>query len=158
MYSSSIICTSLAALIFPVSHINRPICHFGTTSPRLLVLLCLSPHPLVLLFLSPHPRLLFLLFSSPQPRPFILKRRRERGRENKRGKDGGKRIGGGNSGTTGSPKPIIWTHDWAASFTHERGLAPPPGLESMDRLMLGVLLFSLMPPFHVSCSNCCWFP
>lgn len=54
------------------------------------------------------------------------------------------------SGTTGLPKPIIWTHDWAASFAAERYLAPPPGFESLDKLMLGVRLFSLMPPFHVS--------
>lgn len=57
------------------------------------------------------------------------------------------------SGTTGFPKPIIWTHDWAASFAKERHLAPPEGYDSMDQLMLGVRLFSLMPPFHVSFSQ-----
>lgn len=57
------------------------------------------------------------------------------------------------SGTTGLPKPIIWTHDWAASFAEERYLPPPPGFDSMDSLMLGVRLLSLMPPFHVSYSK-----
>ena len=57
------------------------------------------------------------------------------------------------SGTTGFPKSIIWTHGWAASFAEERFLAPPSGYDSMDKLMLGVRLFSLMPPFHVSCSK-----
>ena len=54
------------------------------------------------------------------------------------------------SGTTGFPKPVIWTHDWAASFAEERYLSPQAGYESMDGLMLGVRLLSLMPPFHVS--------
>lgn len=57
------------------------------------------------------------------------------------------------SGTTGLPKPIIWTHDWAASFAAERYLAPPSEFDSMDGLLLGVRLFSLMPPFHVSSSS-----
>lgn len=57
------------------------------------------------------------------------------------------------SGSTGFPKPIIWTHGWAASFARERYLAPPLGFDSIDRLMLGVRLLSLMPPFHVSCSK-----
>lgn len=54
------------------------------------------------------------------------------------------------SGTTGFPKPVIWTHDWAASFAEERYLTPPSGYDSMDGLMQGTRLFSLMPPFHVS--------
>ena len=54
------------------------------------------------------------------------------------------------SGTTGLPKPIVWTHDWAASFAGERMLAPPPGFESSDGLLLGKRVLSLMPPFHVS--------
>ena len=54
------------------------------------------------------------------------------------------------SGTTGLPKPIIWTHDWAASFAAERMLAPPQGFDSSDRLLLGNRVLSLMPPFHVS--------
>ena len=54
------------------------------------------------------------------------------------------------SGTTGLPKPIIWTHDWAASFARERQLSPPPGFKSSDALLLGNRLLSLMAPFHVS--------
>lgn len=53
------------------------------------------------------------------------------------------------SGTTGLPKPIIWTHDWAASFGQERKLSPPPGFESSDKLLYGDRMLSLMPPFHV---------
>ncbi|KAG6993745.1 abhydrolase domain-containing protein mpaH [Physcia stellaris] len=54
------------------------------------------------------------------------------------------------SGTTGLPKPIIWTHDWAASFGQERRLHPPLGSESSDGLLYGNRILSLMPPFHAS--------
>jgi AMP-binding enzyme len=54
------------------------------------------------------------------------------------------------SGTTGFPKPITWTHDWGAAFIHQRCLEPPEGFESLDRLIIGNRLLSLMPPFHSS--------
>ncbi|KAF2728286.1 acetyl-CoA synthetase-like protein [Polyplosphaeria fusca] len=54
------------------------------------------------------------------------------------------------SGTTGFPKPIVWTHDWADSFVIERALEPPPEYESMDGYLLGTRLLTLMPPFHAS--------
>ncbi|KAF1948194.1 acetyl-CoA synthetase-like protein [Byssothecium circinans] len=54
------------------------------------------------------------------------------------------------SGTTGFPKPIIWTHDWADSFGLERSLEPPQGFESMDGHLLGTRVLSFMPPFHAS--------
>lgn len=53
------------------------------------------------------------------------------------------------SGTTGFPKALIWTHDWAAAFGRDRNMPAPPGFESSDKLLLGVRLLSLMPPFHV---------
>lgn len=54
------------------------------------------------------------------------------------------------SGTTGLPKPIIWTHAWAASFARQRELIPPSGFDSSDKLLLGNRLLSLMPASHVS--------
>ena len=54
------------------------------------------------------------------------------------------------SGTTGLPKPIIWTHAWAASFGEQRLLTPPPGFELSDAMLLKTRILSLMPPFHVS--------
>lgn len=54
------------------------------------------------------------------------------------------------SGTTGFPKPVIWTHDWAASFVQQRSLSPPPGFDFADNMLLRKRLLSLMPPFHVS--------
>jgi acyl-coenzyme A synthetase/AMP-(fatty) acid ligase len=54
------------------------------------------------------------------------------------------------AGTTGFPKPVIWTHAWADSFAAERYLESPEGYESMENHISGVRLFSLMPPFHVS--------
>lgn len=53
------------------------------------------------------------------------------------------------SGTTGQPKPIIWTHEWADSFAAERYLDPPSNYESMDGLLLGTRVFNMMPNFHV---------
>lgn len=37
------------------------------------------------------------------------------------------------SGTTGLPKPVIYTHDWAASYTRAMQMEPPAGFESMER-------------------------
>lgn len=54
------------------------------------------------------------------------------------------------SGTTSHPKPIVWTHDYAASFSQQNQLEPPPGYESMDKVLQGVRLLSVMPAFHVS--------
>ncbi|KAI9874071.1 MAG: hypothetical protein M1830_010225, partial [Pleopsidium flavum] len=54
------------------------------------------------------------------------------------------------SGTTGLPKPVIWTNEWAASFVRERRLAPPLGFESSDNLLLGNRVLSLMDPFHAA--------
>ena len=54
------------------------------------------------------------------------------------------------SGTTGLPRPIIWTHDWAASFAEQRLLTSPPGFESCDALLLRTRVLSLMPAAHVS--------
>ncbi|KAI4196585.1 MAG: hypothetical protein LQ350_006457 [Teloschistes chrysophthalmus] len=53
------------------------------------------------------------------------------------------------SGSTGFPKPIIWTHDWAASFGFERRHPAPAGFKSPDSLLYGRTL-SLLAPFHVS--------
>ncbi|KAF7947435.1 hypothetical protein EAE96_008523 [Botrytis aclada] len=54
------------------------------------------------------------------------------------------------SGTTGFPKPIIWTHEYVAGYVKERRLNPPKGFESTDRLMLGGKLICSFPPAHAS--------
>lgn len=54
------------------------------------------------------------------------------------------------SGTTGLPKPVTWTHDWAASFAQQRMLTPPQGFQLCDDMLSRTRLLSLMPPFHVS--------
>ncbi|MCJ1380723.1 hypothetical protein MMC17_003831 [Xylographa soralifera] len=62
------------------------------------------------------------------------------------------------SGTTGFPKPLIWTHDWAAAFRRDRNLAPPPGFESSDKLLLGAahIFGSLM--FTMFCGTTMIYP
>ena len=57
------------------------------------------------------------------------------------------------SGTTGLPRPIVWTHDWAASFGEQCLLTPPPGFESCNALLLRTRVLSLMPAAHVSDSR-----
>ncbi|KAM3082271.1 hypothetical protein ACMFMG_004714 [Clarireedia jacksonii] len=53
------------------------------------------------------------------------------------------------SGMTGFPKYIIWSHDYVANFVKERGLDPPEGFKSNDKLLLGGKLICAFPPAHV---------
>lgn len=53
------------------------------------------------------------------------------------------------SGTTSLPKPIIYTHDFAASYLQLSQLMPPPGFESQIQLVQGIRLFITLPAFHV---------
>jgi acyl-coenzyme A synthetase/AMP-(fatty) acid ligase len=57
------------------------------------------------------------------------------------------------SGSTGMPKPIVWTHEWAAAYYNMIQLDPPAGYESQDRLFQGNRVFFLFPPFHVGISS-----
>lgn len=53
------------------------------------------------------------------------------------------------SGTTGLPKPIIWTHDFADSWLHWVSLDGPSGFHNQHKLWSPGRLFFLFPPFHV---------
>lgn len=53
------------------------------------------------------------------------------------------------SGTTGLPKPIIYTHDFAAAYMKAIQIEPPEGFESMERKSEGGRVFALTAPFHV---------
>ncbi|KAL8902865.1 MAG: hypothetical protein Q9207_004330 [Kuettlingeria erythrocarpa] len=52
------------------------------------------------------------------------------------------------SGTTGRPKPIVFSHDFAASFIQWSQLAPPPGFESQVSLCQSNRFFVTLPFFH----------
>ena len=54
------------------------------------------------------------------------------------------------SGSTGLPKPLVYTHATAAANTKMFSLEPPPGFESLDRIYQGKRVFNTFPPFHVS--------
>lgn len=54
------------------------------------------------------------------------------------------------SGTTGFPKPILWTHDFAASWLQQITMKAPRGYENAHELWYRGRLFFLFPPFHVS--------
>ncbi|KAI0582200.1 hypothetical protein TUN199_06351 [Pyrenophora tritici-repentis] len=60
------------------------------------------------------------------------------------------------SGTTGFPKPIVWTHDWANSAVQTMYLDPPPGYEIQEQPLYGLRnckkmrAFFQFPPFHAS--------
>ena len=53
------------------------------------------------------------------------------------------------SGTTAVPKPIIYTHDFGASYIQQAQLEPPPGFESQTALIQANCLFVTLPFFHV---------
>ncbi|KAI4277762.1 MAG: hypothetical protein LQ337_001520 [Flavoplaca oasis] len=52
------------------------------------------------------------------------------------------------SGTTATPKPIVFTHDFVASFIQFSQLAPPPGFESQVALCQSNRFFVALPFFH----------
>ena len=54
------------------------------------------------------------------------------------------------SGTTAVPKPIVYTHDFAASYIQWSQLEPPPGFEVQVALCQGNRFFVTLPFFHVS--------
>lgn len=54
------------------------------------------------------------------------------------------------SGSTGIPKPIIWTLESAVKHMHMQRLEIPAGYEGQDRKGFGKRMYLTMPPFHVS--------
>jgi len=54
------------------------------------------------------------------------------------------------SGTTAVPKPIVYTHDFAASYIQWTQLEPPPGFETQVSLCQSNRFFITLPFFHVS--------
>ncbi|KAH9885677.1 putative NRPS-like enzyme [Xylariomycetidae sp. FL2044] len=55
------------------------------------------------------------------------------------------------SGSTGIPKPIMWTLDTVAKHHNLSGLAPPEGVSSqasLDYFFHGKRILSTLPPFH----------
>ena len=58
------------------------------------------------------------------------------------------------SGSTSHPKPVIWTHDYAASFIQQHQLTPPTTYDSVDKFYQGNRLLPLLSPFHVSLTQC----
>ena len=57
------------------------------------------------------------------------------------------------SGTTSHPKPVLWTHDYAASFIQQNHWEPPPGKESVSEICDGNRLIPMLPAYHVSRRN-----
>ena len=54
------------------------------------------------------------------------------------------------SGSTGIPKPLIYTHDWAASWMQQNQWQPPEGYVSLEHLCHGIEVCAIVPPNHVS--------
>jgi len=53
------------------------------------------------------------------------------------------------SGSTGIPKPLIWTHETVARHLNFSTSGPMPGFQSIDRLHQGKRMINAFPPFHV---------
>lgn len=56
------------------------------------------------------------------------------------------------SGTTGMPKPLIYTHDWVASWIEQNQLLAPEGHTSLEHSIHGIEICSVAPANHVSSS------
>ncbi|KAJ5109091.1 NRPS-like enzyme [Penicillium angulare] len=54
------------------------------------------------------------------------------------------------SGSTGIPKPIIWTHESAVRHINMQLLEPPEKHESQDAKNFGKRVFVTLPPFHAA--------
>lgn len=52
------------------------------------------------------------------------------------------------SGTSGFPKPMLWTHEFGYLFGRQRQLRPPGGFELLDTYMMNTRMLSMCPPFH----------
>lgn len=57
------------------------------------------------------------------------------------------------SGTTAVPKPIVYSHDFVASYIQSGQLEPPPGFESQVSLMQSNRVFVALPFFYLSLHN-----
>lgn len=56
------------------------------------------------------------------------------------------------SGSTSVPKPVVYTHDFAASYIQVGQLKAPPGFESQTSLIQSNRVMLAHPIFHVSSS------
>ena len=54
------------------------------------------------------------------------------------------------SGSTGMPKPITYTHEFAAAAIKAMHMDAPEGYEVQDKLYQANRIFFMLPPFHVS--------
>ncbi|MCJ1463039.1 hypothetical protein MMC07_001643 [Pseudocyphellaria aurata] len=54
------------------------------------------------------------------------------------------------SGTTSLPKPIVYTHDFAACYNRITQLNPPAGYKSSEKNFQANRLFVMMSPFHAA--------
>ncbi|KAI1392428.1 putative NRPS-like enzyme [Hypoxylon trugodes] len=52
------------------------------------------------------------------------------------------------SGSTGLPKPLIWTHSTAIRHYNFTSRDPPEGVVSLERLYYGKRVIATLPPFH----------
>ncbi|KAI1445617.1 putative NRPS-like enzyme [Annulohypoxylon stygium] len=52
------------------------------------------------------------------------------------------------SGSTGLPKPMIWTHETARRHHKFTSSLPPDGVTSIDQLTRGKRVIATVPPFH----------
>ncbi|PWY66351.1 acetyl-CoA synthetase-like protein, partial [Aspergillus sclerotioniger CBS 115572] len=54
------------------------------------------------------------------------------------------------SGSTGIPKPVIWTHDSAVKHMHMNVMEPPEGHECQGHWGFGKRMYLTLPPFHAA--------
>jgi hypothetical protein len=61
------------------------------------------------------------------------------------------------SGSTGIPKPLIWSHETAQRHSKYIALDPPLGFDTLERRFQGKRILNTFPPFHVSTTRAGYF-
>ncbi|KAF2877640.1 hypothetical protein BDV95DRAFT_625448 [Massariosphaeria phaeospora] len=54
------------------------------------------------------------------------------------------------SGSTGLPKPLIWTHETITRASNQGALKPPPGSQTLQGRFHGKRILNTFPPFHAA--------
>lgn len=54
------------------------------------------------------------------------------------------------SGSTGIPKPLIYTNEYIARVYNTQSLVPPPGFDSVNRKLQSGACLVTLPPFHIA--------
>ncbi|KAJ2978082.1 hypothetical protein NUW58_g7608 [Xylaria curta] len=135
-------------VIFLTSPRNSPAAHsalFETLKCKTLVTTDPVPPPALAIFEAIKPRRLTL----PNANDLLDKPQKHFNCDKTYEKNGREPIWAVHtSGSTGIPKPIIWTSEAVARHQNGSNNAPPEGVPSLDHFLHGKRALTTLPPFH----------